>query len=188
MTRGHLQLVEEVTGRRPEGIVFANGAQKPGLSQIMADVLAHGAGSRGEGGDCLGAALCAGVAAGVYDNMEDAVRRTVWWDASYEPVTENRKVYDDLYDKWRALYGAQLKLADEGVTAHMAGARRLIGGYELMFKVNESEFEYRFGDSGPKYLMKAPHELRRGGAPGGQDFRDHLHNVMEENFFILEGS
>ena len=59
------------------------------------------------------------MAAGVYDNMEDAVRRTVRWDASYEPVTENRKVYDDLYDKWRALYGAQLKLADEGVTAHM---------------------------------------------------------------------
>ncbi len=51
--------------------------------------------------------------------MEDAVRRTVRWDASYEPRPENRKVYDDLYDKWRALYGAQLKLADEGVTAHM---------------------------------------------------------------------
>ena len=121
VTRGHLQLVEEVTGRRPEGIVFANGASKsPVWSQIMADVLGLTVRvPEVKEATALGAALCAGVAAGVYDNMEDAVRRTVRWDASYEPVTENRKVYDDLYDKWRAMYGAQLKLADEGVTAHM---------------------------------------------------------------------
>ena len=25
-----------------------------------------------------------------------------------------------------------------------------------MFVVNEKDFEYRFGDSGPKYLMKGP--------------------------------
>ena len=39
-----------------------------------------------------------------------------------------------------------------------------------MFTINENDREYRFGDSGPKYLMKGPY-----------------HNVMEENFFILEG-
>ena len=57
-----------------------------------------------------------------------------------------------------------------------------------MFKVNESEFEYRFGDSGPKYLMRGP-RMNFGVVvlQAGQDFRDHLHNVMEENFFILEG-
>lgn len=57
-----------------------------------------------------------------------------------------------------------------------------------MYKLNENEFEYRFGDSGPKYLMRGPRAgfgvvvLKK-----GQDFRNHLHNVMEENFFILEG-
>lgn len=57
-----------------------------------------------------------------------------------------------------------------------------------MFKVNEREFEYRFGDSGPKYLMRGP-RMNFGVVvlQAGQDFRDHLHNVMEENFFILEG-
>ena len=40
-----------------------------------------------------------------------------------------------------------------------------------MFVVNEKDFEYRFGDSGPKYLMKGP----------------RMNNVMEENFYILEG-
>ena len=57
-----------------------------------------------------------------------------------------------------------------------------------MLKVNEADFEYRFGDSGPKYLLRGPRmNLGLVVLQAGQDFRDHLHNVMEENFFILEG-
>lgn len=57
-----------------------------------------------------------------------------------------------------------------------------------MFKVNESEKEYRFGDSGPKYLMRGP----RTGCGivvlnPGQEFKGHYHTVMEENFFMMEG-
>lgn len=57
-----------------------------------------------------------------------------------------------------------------------------------MFIVKESEREYRFGESGPKYLMKGPQlnfavvRLRP-----GEDFHAHYHNVMEENFYVLEG-
>ena len=57
-----------------------------------------------------------------------------------------------------------------------------------MFIVNEREREYRFGESGPKYLMKGPRmnfalvRFRH-----GEDFQAHYHSVMEENFFILEG-
>ena len=50
-----------------------------------------------------------------------------------------------------------------------------------MFVVHEDDFEYRFGSSGPKYLMKGPR----------MNFAlvrfDHYHNIMEENFYILEG-
>lgn len=57
-----------------------------------------------------------------------------------------------------------------------------------MFKVSESEKEYRFGDSGPKYLMRGP---RMGCGvvvlKPGQDFKSHYHQVMEENFLMLEG-
>lgn len=57
-----------------------------------------------------------------------------------------------------------------------------------MKKVNESEREYRFGDSGPKYLRKGP-RMNAGVVAfnPGEDFKAHLHNVMEESFFILEG-
>lgn len=57
-----------------------------------------------------------------------------------------------------------------------------------MYVLNENEKEYRFGDSGPKYLMKGP---RMNFAlvqfqPGG-DFAAHYHNIMEEDFYIVEG-
>lgn len=57
-----------------------------------------------------------------------------------------------------------------------------------MFIVNENQFEYRFGNSGPKYLMKGPRmnfALVR--FLPGEDFHAHYHDVMEENFYILQG-
>ncbi len=57
-----------------------------------------------------------------------------------------------------------------------------------MFIIHESEREYRFGDSGPKYLMKGPRmNFAIVQFQAGQDFKAHYHNVMEEDFFILEG-
>ena len=57
-----------------------------------------------------------------------------------------------------------------------------------MYIINENEREYRFGDSGPKYLMKGPRmNFAIVQFMPGQDFTAHYHNVMEENFFILEG-
>ena len=57
-----------------------------------------------------------------------------------------------------------------------------------MFIINESEKEYRFGDSGPKYLMKGPRmNFAVVQFQPGQDFKAHYHNIMEENFHILQG-
>jgi quercetin dioxygenase-like cupin family protein len=58
-----------------------------------------------------------------------------------------------------------------------------------MFIVDEKDREYRFGDSGPKYLMRGPRmNFALVQFMPGQDFRAHFHEVMEENFYILEGS
>ena len=58
-----------------------------------------------------------------------------------------------------------------------------------MYKLNENEREYRFGDSGPKYLIDGP-RLKMGVVQlqKGEDFDAHYHKIMEENFFILEGA
>lgn len=57
-----------------------------------------------------------------------------------------------------------------------------------MIKVNQKEREYRFGDSGPKYLRKGPF-LSAGivSFNPGQDFQCHYHKIMEESFLIIEG-
>jgi quercetin dioxygenase-like cupin family protein len=58
-----------------------------------------------------------------------------------------------------------------------------------MFIVDEKDKEYRFGDSGPKYLMKGPRmNFALVQFMPGHDFRNHYHEVMEENFYILEGT
>jgi Uncharacterized conserved protein, contains double-stranded beta-helix domain len=58
-----------------------------------------------------------------------------------------------------------------------------------MFIINEEDREYRFGDSGPKYLMKGPRmNFALVQFQKGQDFKAHYHNIMEENFYILEGT
>ncbi len=57
-----------------------------------------------------------------------------------------------------------------------------------MIKVNESEFEYRFGNSGPKYLLRGPRvDMGLVVLQPGEDFQRHYHNIVEENFFVLEG-
>ena len=57
-----------------------------------------------------------------------------------------------------------------------------------MFVINENDCEYRFGNSGPKYLMKGPRmNFALVQFMPGQDFDAHYHNIMEENFYILEG-
>ena len=58
-----------------------------------------------------------------------------------------------------------------------------------MFIVDEKDKEYRFGDSGPKYLMQGPRmNFAIVQFMPGQDFQAHSHKVMEENFYILEGT
>ncbi|GHV94367.1 polyketide synthase [Spirochaetia bacterium] len=57
-----------------------------------------------------------------------------------------------------------------------------------MYIVDEKDKEYRFGDNGPKYLMRGPRSnFAIVQFMPGQDFSAHYHKVMEENFYILEG-
>ena len=57
-----------------------------------------------------------------------------------------------------------------------------------MYVMHEDDKEYRFGNSGPKYLMKGPRmNFALVQFNPGEDFPAHYHNVMEENFYILEG-
>ena len=58
-----------------------------------------------------------------------------------------------------------------------------------MFILNESEKEYRHGDHGPKYLEKGP-RMNFGLVQVlvGEEVIGHVHQVMQESFYILEGT
>lgn len=57
-----------------------------------------------------------------------------------------------------------------------------------MYIIDEKDHEYRFKDSGPKYLMKGPRmNFALVQFQPNQDFTAHYHNIMEENFYIIEG-
>ncbi|MCL2210565.1 MAG: cupin domain-containing protein [Treponema sp.] len=58
-----------------------------------------------------------------------------------------------------------------------------------MLIIDEKDKKFRFGDSGPKYLMQGPRmNFALVQFMPGQDFQAHYHEVMEENFFVLEGT
>lgn len=57
-----------------------------------------------------------------------------------------------------------------------------------MYILNQRDREYRFGNSGPKYLMKGPRmNYALVQFQPNEDFQNHYHSIMEENFYILEG-
>ncbi len=124
ITRGHMDLVQEATGGRPEEIVFAGGASKGDVwCQILADVM--GLPVRVpvvREATALGAAILAGYGAGIYQDISEVSRRLVKWAKVYQPDPANHQVYEEMYQTWRKVYGAQLALSDQGVTRYMWAA------------------------------------------------------------------
>lgn len=53
---------------------------------------------------CLGAAILAGTAAGLFDSMESAVESMIKIKKSYVPNQENHEIYRKQYRKWKMLF------------------------------------------------------------------------------------
>ncbi|MCR5676039.1 MAG: autoinducer-2 kinase [Lachnospiraceae bacterium] len=121
VTRGHVDLVREATGNMPSEVVFAGGASKSPLwCQILADVL--GLPVRVpvvKEATALGAAIIAGVGAGIYRDAQDGAEQCVRWEKTCTPDPAAHAVYEEMYPVWREIYAAQLALCDRGLTRNM---------------------------------------------------------------------
>lgn len=124
VTRGNMELVHEVTGNMPSAIVFASGASKSPLwCQILSDVLGLPVQvPKVKEATALGGAILAGVGIGVYEDASSAAARMVKIEREYRPNPENHAIYTELYQQWRKVYAAQLRLVDEGLTNPMWSA------------------------------------------------------------------
>ena len=107
---GTRQILEDMAahGFRLERIYAGGGGANSRLwTQIQADVLGvpiHL--PRDKETMALGAAIWAGLGAGVFRNYEDAIGRMVHIERAVTPVAERRQVYDALYRQYVDLYPA----------------------------------------------------------------------------------
>lgn len=124
VTRGNIELINEITNTSPDSITFAGGASKSELwCQILCDVLNKPLKVPVvKESTALGAAICAGIGAGIYDSFNDAISKVVKIEKEYKPNEGNQLIYTQMYKKWENVYQKQLELSDQGLTEHMWSA------------------------------------------------------------------
>ena len=117
----NLKKIQEFTTIKIDEIVFAGGASKGALwSQILADVTGCKVKiPKVTEATALGAAMAAGVGAGIYESISKAADVLVVWDKEYRPNTLNFAKYNAIQQKWCEVYESQLALVDRGLTESM---------------------------------------------------------------------
>jgi autoinducer 2 (AI-2) kinase len=117
VARGHRDIITGLTGRGFAEVVFTGGAAKGRLwPQIMADVLGVPVHIPVvTESSALGAAICAGVGAGVYADLTEprpALRRRA---ATFAPAPAAAAAYDAHYAAWREIYRRLLDITEDGL-------------------------------------------------------------------------
>ena len=117
----NLDKIKAFTNLEIDQIVFAGGASKGALwCQILADVT--GCKIKVPNvteATALGAAMAAGVGAGIYKSIAKAAEALVVWDKEYLPNSENTAKYAAVKEQWQQVYANQLSLVDRGLTQSM---------------------------------------------------------------------
>jgi autoinducer-2 kinase len=117
VARGHRDIITGLTGQGFDQAVFTGGAANGRLwPQIMADVLGVPVHIPVvTESSALGAAICAGVGAGVYAGLTEprsGLRRRA---ATFEPRQAAVAAYDQRYAAWREIYRRVLDISEDGL-------------------------------------------------------------------------
>lgn len=117
----NLKKIEAFSGIKTEQIVFAGGASKGKLwCQILADVTGCIVKIPNvTEATALGAAMAAGVGAGIYKDLKSAAQELISWDKVYTPNIPNHELYKSVKETWQKAYNEQLKLVDTNITTSM---------------------------------------------------------------------
>ncbi|MCL2010902.1 MAG: FGGY-family carbohydrate kinase, partial [Synergistaceae bacterium] len=90
-----------------EMLACGGGGSSPLWRQMLADV--YGCPVRtvqSKEGPALGAAILAGVGAGLYRSVPEACAELIQVNAPQNPIAENRKAYEPYYQLYTSLYPA----------------------------------------------------------------------------------
>jgi autoinducer 2 (AI-2) kinase len=115
------QIVEIDDGKWPSNAIMAGGAAKGILwPKIVADALGIPITIPVvKESTALGAAICAGVGVGYYRSFQQAIEKTVSFERTVEPDLANTEKYQNIMERWKIVYEAQLELAKKGLTEPM---------------------------------------------------------------------
>ena len=117
----NLKKIEAFSHTKFKSITFAGGASKGTLwPQILADVT----GKKVKipvvkEATALGAAMSAGVGAGLYKDLNSASKKLVKFEKEYKPNKKNHKAYEVISKNWQKAYTKQLQLVDNNITTSM---------------------------------------------------------------------
>lgn len=120
-SRGHLAIIEELTGRSYDEVVLTGGAAKGRLwPQVVADVLGLTVRlPEVKESTALGAAIYAGIGSGAYATLDDAIAQLVRFERSVEPDPAAHEAYDAHFARWSELYARMLDLSEAGLLQPM---------------------------------------------------------------------
>ena len=104
--RGNCEQIEEISKTELKEVRFCGGAAKSRVwAKIQSDVLGIPVlVPKVKESTPLGAAICAGVGAGVYKSVEEAVDKVVRWETKIDPDLDNHEKYNALYERWLGVY------------------------------------------------------------------------------------
>ena len=117
VSRGHLEIVRELSGTNFDSVVFTGGAARgQAWSQLLADVLGTVVRvPEVTESTSLGAALYARSAVGLESTIEEAGKRAVRWNREVEPQKAAVSTYDELYGSWFEINGCVLNMTEDGL-------------------------------------------------------------------------
>ncbi len=97
--------------------MFTGGSAKGTLwPRILADVLGVPVGVPVvKESSALGAAICAGVGAGLVADAATEARRVVRMERTIEPDPATHDRYLELHERWAAVYARQLEISEAGL-------------------------------------------------------------------------
>ena len=117
VSRAHLRIVQEISALPVEEAVMCGGAAKGHLwPQIIADTL--GIPVRipvVKESTALGAALYAGVGAGLFEDAAAVAAQIARCERTVTPAAPSVRAYDALYEQWSELYRRSLEITDAGL-------------------------------------------------------------------------
>jgi autoinducer-2 kinase len=117
VSRGHAEVLTEMTKHAPEELIFCGGSSKGFLwPQIISDVMGVPVKIPVvKESTALGSAMCVMIAMGEAANWKDAVERVVRIEKTIDPDPKSHARYDETYDLWKKVYKYMLPVSDDGI-------------------------------------------------------------------------